>query len=152
MMRLGRVVGWACLVFAVAFWVGFGFVSLIGCSAEDVIETTTGDSPNETALKVCKDQGWNCQRVYQFATPSENPLGFVELCVHKDDLATAEAEWGASQWTTDQRFQSYYLLGVEPLCVWQCPYAPGPGFGCNAFSGCYCPLTGPTPDAGVDAP
>jgi hypothetical protein len=125
-------------IFLVALAVAFS-VAMCACSAEDVIDVTTGESPQETAERTCKEQMWNCQRVYQFETPAENPLGLIELCVHENDRARAEAEYGASQWTTHMRFQSYYLLGVEPICIWQCDYAPGPGFGCNAYSGCYCP-------------
>lgn len=120
-------------------------IALCACSVEGAIDTATGESPQETAERVCVEQMWNCQRVFQFATPAENPLGFVELCVHEDDLSTAEAMYGASQWTTHERFQNYYLLGVEPMCIWQCPYAPGPGFGCNAYDGCYCPMVSGAP-------
>lgn len=109
--------------------------ALAACSAEDVVETTTGETPAEFVERQCREQMLDCQRVYAFEAPADNPLGRVEMCVHADHLALAEALYGAYELSPDPRFAPYAALGVEPVCWWQCPTAKG----CNAYGGCFCP-------------
>lgn len=78
--------------------------------------------------------GLNCGHVFMCATPAENELGHVEICVDddddsKDDLALAEATYGTCEPTPRH----------QGICIW-CPEESG----CNAFSGCFnCPAEEP---------
>ncbi len=110
-------------------------LALLGCSTDDVVEVTTGETPAELLERTCAENGWSCQKVYAFTTPADNPLGVLEFCVHADDLALAESMFGASQLSPDPRFNSSRFLGVDPPCIW-CGF----GAGCNAYNGCFnCP-------------
>ena len=116
-------------------------ILLAACTAEEALEVSTGEDPNEYATRYCKERNLQCGRVYAFETPADNPLGRVELCVMSDDLPAAEALYGASELSPDPRFDMWYALGVEPFCLWSCP---APEHGCNAYGGndikaCFCP-------------
>lgn len=113
-------------------------VALYACTTSDVIEAGTGETLQETLDRECRERGLICARVYEFATVADNPLGLVEMCVREEDLAFAESLYGDSMFSSHERFQRFYAIGIEPMCVW-CA-----GFGCNALSGCFnCPEATP---------
>lgn len=126
------------LVFAVVMSISY---LLVGCTTEDAFEASTGETPAEFIERQCKENMLDCERVYAFEAYADNPLGRVELCVRKDDLGIAEGLYGASELSPDPRFDQWKLLGVEPVCWWQCPSMKG----CNAYGGavgqgsCFCP-------------
>lgn len=103
------------------------WLAISSCTTSDAIEGATGESLQETLDRECRERGLICARVYEFSTPADNPLGLVEMCVREEDLALAESIYGDSMWTSHERFDRYYAIGVEPMCVW-CA-----GFGCNAY-------------------
>lgn len=117
---------------------------LAGCTTEDVIKETTGETPAEIIERECRERMLACALVYEFInTPAETPSGVVELCVLEEHLPLAEALYGPSRLSQDERFAKWALLGVPPACLWFCPSATG----CNAFGGapdqgsCFCPVT-----------
>ena len=72
-----------------------------------------------------------CGHVYQCDTPADNKLGLVEICVPQFiDISAAEAQYGACELSTDERFKD------GNLCWWCC--GEGCTAGCNAYSGCFC--------------
>lgn len=94
----------------------------------------------------------NCGKVYACQTPSDNPIGLIELCIPQPDatnplkptLEQAEAEFGACDLSPSPRFDK------GNLCWWCCGPTCGPGS--NAYSGSYCPAPPAMPDAGVVDP
>lgn len=134
--------------------VGGGMIAAIiltvfgGCTTEDAFEGATGETPAEFIERQCKEQQVTCARVYAFTQPADNPLGRVELCVRAEDLALAESIYGGpAELSPDPRFDQWKLLGVEPVCWWQCPISMR---GCNAYGdpardikSCFCPEVAP---------
>ncbi len=114
---------------------------LAACGTEDAIEAATGETPMELIDRECKERMLDCQFVYQFETLSDNPLGFVEMCVRKDDLPVAESMFGAYKISTDKRFDQWKAIGIQPVCWYHCPT----GTGCNSYEGCYFPDSQDTP-------
>lgn len=115
---------------------------VVACTTEDAFEGATGETPAEFIERQCREQHVTCARVYAFTQPADNPLGRVELCVRAEDLELAESLYGGpAELSPDPRFEQWKLLGVEPVCWWQCP----PMRGCNAYGGggdiksCFCP-------------
>lgn len=72
-----------------------------------------------------------CGKVYACATPADNELGLIELCVPQFiDVSAVEAVHGECQLSPHERF-----AGAN-LCWWCC--GEGCTRGCNAFDGCFC--------------
>lgn len=93
---------------------------LLGC-------TTVRDAGGQVAEWVaCPTSLIDCGHVYVCATPADNELGVVEICVDVDDqpgdLDAAEAIYGACEPTPRH----------QGLCIW-CPA----GAGANAFNGSF---------------
>ncbi len=112
-------------------------LAAIGCTGENITQVSTGETPQELLDRTCAENKWNCQKVYAFEAPYDNPLGRVELCVNEKDLAAAELMFGKSEFSPDPRFNSSRFLGVDPPCIW-C----GAAAGCNAYNGCFACPTG----------
>jgi hypothetical protein len=124
---------------------GLAFIwVMLSCTTEDAFTAGTGETPAQFIERQCKEQMITCARVYAYETPADNPLGQVEMCTRAEDLASATAMYGAAELSPDARFDQWRLLGVEPICWWQCPSAKG----CNSYTGCWCPGT---PRRGLDA-
>lgn len=105
----------------------FAALLLAACSTDVDIPATPGIELGEA---YCDAWHLPCGQVYQFTATAQNPIGHVELCVLEQDLAAAEATWGASMLSTSPRFND------GNICILRCDG----GKGCNAYSGCWgCP-------------
>jgi hypothetical protein len=113
---------------------------VVGCAAVESIEPS-GDA---SACERAKPDNAECAVVYECARALWDPeRGFrhVELCVRDVDIDSAQDMNGTCWPSQDERFKPYTLAMVEPPCFWCC--GAGCGLGCNAFDGCYCPMTVP---------
>lgn len=134
------VAAWVCEVVGLVMLLAALFVALSGCTGADAFQASTGETPMQFIERQCRENNLDCELVYAFPqTFDTNPLGAVEMCVRKDDLAIAEALLGPGDISPDPRFDTWKALGVQPVCWYQCPTAKG----CNAYNGCFCPDTTP---------
>lgn len=104
-------------------------LALVACADVKMAAGTVGGTVAEyVACPVIP--GLDCGHVFVCATPWDNPLGLVELCIDDDNsaataLADAEAVYGACEPTPRH----------QGICI----YCPSGG-GCNAYNGCFgCP-------------
>lgn len=105
-------------------------LALLLASCTEIVEVAT--EPDDfvgVAEAYCKAHPeLPCGRVYTCATPADNELGQVEICVPQFlDVSAAEATYGACEPTARH-------IG---LCWWCC--GEGCTAGCNALTGCWCP-------------
>lgn len=106
-------------------------LALAACAETKQVAGTVGGTVAEfIACPVIP--GLDCGHVFVCATPADNELGLIEICIDDDNdektaLADAEAVYGACEPTPRH----------QGLCIW-CP----DGKGSNAFNGSFgCPVT-----------
>lgn len=109
---------------------------MCGCGAYDsaksgvkkVVGTIGGEAAEYT---LCPLEVFECGHVFQcYGTAAETPSGYIEICIDDDDrpeqLDEIESEYGECSPTPRH----------QGLCYYHCDS----GRGCNAFSGCWCPV------------
>jgi hypothetical protein len=115
-------------------------VLLLACVHQVAEVAPAGDE--SLCERLAADRGAECATVRQFAMQTDCPGRKAPRCGVPDRyIEAAEARYGHSWPSQDERFEPYALAGVDPPCFFACP----PIVGTNAKDGAWCPPEGVPP-------